>query len=78
MSPVVLRVRGYRLYFFSREESRPHVHVQHATGEAKVWLEPRVGLAVNYGLSVTHVTAALRIVREHEQEIRSAWQRHFG
>lgn len=78
MSPVVLRARGYRLYFFSREERRPHVHVQHSTGEAKVWLEPRVALAVNHGLNAARVTAALRIVREHEDEIRAAWQRHFG
>ena len=78
MSPVVLRVRGYRLYFFSREERRVHVHVQHATGEAKVWLEQRVALALNYGLSAARVTVALRIVQDHEQEIRAAWQRHFG
>ena len=78
MSPVVLRVRGYHLYFFSREERRPHVHVQHSTGEAKFWLEPYVELARNYGLTEARLAAALRIVREHEHEIRAAWQRHFS
>ena len=48
--PTVLRVRGFRFYFFSREEPRPHVHVQHASGEAKFWLEPQVELANDYGL----------------------------
>ena len=38
VSPTVLRVRGFRFYFFSREEQRPHVHVQHAEGEAKFWI----------------------------------------
>lgn len=38
MSPTVLRVREYRFFFFSREEARPHVHVETAEGEAKVWL----------------------------------------
>jgi hypothetical protein len=37
VSPTVLRARGFRFYFFSREEVRPHVHVQHAEGEAKFW-----------------------------------------
>jgi hypothetical protein len=78
VSPVVLRVRGYRLYFFSREERRPHVHVQHSTGEAKFWLEPSVELTRNYGLTEARLAAALRIVREHEHEIRAAWQRHFS
>jgi hypothetical protein len=35
-------VKGFRFYFFSREEPRPHVHVQHAEGEAKFWIEPVV------------------------------------
>src|SRR2546426_8436204 len=47
VSPTVLRVRGYRFYFFSREEPRPHVHVQHAGGEAKFWLEPQVELGLD-------------------------------
>jgi hypothetical protein len=78
VSPVVLRVRGYRLYFFSREEQRPHVHAQHPTGEAKFWLEPHVELARNHGLTETRLAAALRIVQEHEHEIRAAWLRHFS
>jgi hypothetical protein len=50
VSPTVLRVKGFRLYFFSREERRGHVHVQHADGEAKFWIEPTVELAANFGL----------------------------
>jgi hypothetical protein len=78
VSPTVLRVRGYRFYFFSREEPRAHVHVQHASGEAKFWLEPRLELAQNYGLTTNRVNMALRIIREHENEIRAAWEKHFG
>lgn len=78
MSPTVLRVRGYRFYFFSREEPRPHVHVQHASGEAKFWLDPRLELAQNYGLTTTRIAKALEILREHQDEIRAAWEKHFG
>jgi hypothetical protein len=76
-SPTVLRVRGFRFYFFSREEPRAHVHVQHASGEAKFWLEPTVELAVNYGLNAARLNTALRLVEEHLDEIRSAWAKHF-
>jgi hypothetical protein len=78
MSPTVLRVRGYRFYFFSREEVRPHVHVQHATGEAKFWLEPTIEVAQNFGLSPQRLTSALRLAREHANEIRRGWHAHFG
>jgi hypothetical protein len=77
MSPTVLRVRGYRFYFFSREETRPHVHVQHASGEAKIWLDPKVALANNDGLSEARAAVAVRIAREHEDDIRAAWRAHF-
>ena len=77
MSPTVFRHGGFRFYFFSREEDRLHVHVHHATGEAKFWLEPTIALAQNFGLSQRNIAAALRLVREHEDEIRTAWKEHF-
>jgi hypothetical protein len=78
VSPTVLRVRGYRFYFFSREEARPHVHVQHATGEAKIWLRPRVEVAQNYGLSARRLSSAQRLTKEHYEQIYAAWRAHFG
>jgi hypothetical protein len=54
------------------------VHVQHASGEAKFWMDPRVELAQNYGLSSSRIDTALRIIREHQDEIRAAWEKHFG
>lgn len=78
MSPTVFRKGGFRFYFFSREETRLHVHVHHAEGEAKFWLEPEIELAQNYGLSRRRITAALALVRRHQDEIEGAWQDHFG
>jgi len=55
-----------------------HVHLHHAEGEAKFWLEPQIELAANYGLSQRRLAAARRLVMEHEDEIRNAWKIHFG
>jgi hypothetical protein len=51
VSPTILREGGFRFYFFSREESRMHVHVHHSDGEAKFWLEPQIEVATSHGLS---------------------------
>ncbi|WP_082881042.1 DUF4160 domain-containing protein [Methylomonas sp. DH-1] len=78
MSPTVFKEAGFRFYFFSREEPRMHVHVQAQNGEAKFWLEPTITLAQHTGLSQNDLNKALRLVQEHENEIRDAWYRHFG
>lgn len=77
VSPTVLRVKGFRFYFFSREEPRAHVHVQHADGEAKFWIEPAVELHANYGLKAKRLAEAQKLVEEHANEIATAWARHF-
>lgn len=77
MSPTVFRHGPYRFYFFSREEARMHVHVQSSAGEAKFWLEPDIELAQNYGLSKRQLNLVLKLVKDHEDEIREAWNTHF-
>jgi hypothetical protein len=78
MSPTVFREGEFRFYFFSREESRIHIHAHAPDGEAKIWMEPQIELAVNYGLSQKQINTALRLVEEHEDDIRRAWHSHFG
>jgi hypothetical protein len=51
MTPTVFRQGPYRFFFFSREETRMHVHVSHPDGEAKFWLAPHVELAKQTGLA---------------------------
>lgn len=78
MSPTVFREDGFRFYFFSREEPRMHVHVHCADGEAKYWLEPKVELAHNYGLSERQLRSAQALIEAHDNVIRSSWVAHFG
>lgn len=78
MAPTIVRDGPFRLFFFSREEPRIHVHVAHPDGEAKFWLQPRVELANHYGLSDRELSEAERVVVRHLQEIIHAWQEHFG
>ena len=48
------------------------------TGEAKIWLDPDIGVAQNFGLSQARLAVAIRLVQEHEDEIRTAWQANFA
>lgn len=78
MAPTVVRDGQFRLFFFSREESRIHVHVAHPDGEAKFWLAPQVAVATSTGLSKGQLREAQSVVEKHIEEIRNAWNHHFG
>jgi hypothetical protein len=78
LSPTVFRARGYRFFFFSREESRKHVHVISADGEAKFWLEPALELAKQVGYSSKEIRQIEDLIKERKDEIVAAWRDHFA
>lgn len=78
MSPTVFREGGYRFFFFSREEDRIHVHVVSGDGEAKFWLEPEIELAKNCHYTRKQLKDIEQLIEEHQNELISAWQEHFG
>ena len=71
--PTVLRVKGYRIGFYSSEPGEPaHVHVVKAGGEAKFWLSP-VQLSWTKGFRETELREVARILEAHETELLEAW-----
>ncbi len=78
MSPTVLREKGYRFFFFSREEPRCHIHVEARGGEPKFWLEPELELARSFGLSGKQLKEAEGILEKNYDAIVHAWHEHFG
>jgi hypothetical protein len=78
VSPTVFRWKEYRFFFFSREESRPHIHVRGVNGEMKLWLDPAVEIAYNYGLADDQSSEIKKRVEEKRDDIIEAWNTHFG
>ena len=78
MSPTIFREGQFRFFFFSREEPRRHVHVSSPDGEAKFWLEPEIELAKTYRLRESDLARIRRLILQREDEIRDAWDNHFG
>jgi hypothetical protein len=77
VSPTVFRWKGYRFNFFSREETRPHVHVYCSEGEAKLRLEPEVSVAKHHGLPERQLAEIRTVAEDRKHEIIDAWNRHF-
>ncbi|SIT65918.1 protein of unknown function [Ectothiorhodosinus mongolicus] len=78
MTPTIFRERGYRFFFFSREESRMHVHVVSGDGEAKFWLEPVLQLEKSYHYNQRQIREIQSLIEERHLELIDAWKSCFG
>lgn len=76
--PEVRRLRGFRFFFFSKEDMEPrHIHVEHGDKYAKYWLEP-IELAESRGFRSHELTPLRRMIEAHHDEFIHAWNQHFG
>ena len=60
--PTVLKLKGYRFFFFSNEGTEPlHIHVEKAENYAKFWLDP-LYVSVNHGFTSKELTEISNII----------------
>ncbi len=79
--PTVLRIRGYRFFFYSNEGSpreASHVHVEQGGKEAKFWLRPEVHLSYNDGFGARALRELLTLIELNHDRIEKAWREFFG
>jgi len=76
--PEVLRIQGYRFFFFSREGSEPHhIHVEQAGRHAKFWLIP-IRLAESRGFRSSDLRELHNLVEHHYESFILAWDEFFS
>ena len=76
--PTVFIDGNRRYYFFSREETRMHVHVSTPGGEAKIWLEPEISVAKAINLPESELNEIIKTVANRKEDLINAWNKHFG
>lgn len=73
--PVVLRIKGYRVWFYEADLNEPpHVHVGKAGNEAKFWMTP-IALAKARGFHEHELNEIRRMLMENQGEIIAAWHK---
>lgn len=76
--PTVLRVAGFRFFFFSNERQEPaHTHVERAEAYAKFWLSP-VSLAGSHGFRSGELAELRRLVEQHRALLQEKWDEFFS
>ncbi len=79
--PVVFRIGAFTFFFYSNEgdpREPLHIHVRSSGAEAKVWLDPTIGIADSRGFNAKELSVIIRHVIDNREIIRSAWNEHFG
>ena len=73
--PVVLRIKGYKFWFYEADLDEPaHVHVGREGREAKYWVEP-IEVARAGRFKPLELRQIERIIRDHHDFLVSAWKR---
>lgn len=76
--PTVLRMLGYRFFFYSLEgHEPPHIHVERGDKLAKYWLDP-VECAAAQRFRAHELTHVRTLVILHRRIFVEAWNAHFG
>ena len=76
--PTVLRVNGYRFYFYALEGTEPpHVHVDKGTGTIKLWLRD-LSIARMEGLKPAEIREVLHLARHYHSHLLTSWHEFEG
>lgn len=73
--PVVLRVRGYKFWFYEADLDEPaHVHVGKDGKEAKFWLDP-IGVGRTGKFRPVELREIERILNDQRGFLLAAWKK---
>lgn len=76
--PTVLRWRGYRFLFYSKDVGEPpHIHIVKDRAQAKIWLHD-LSVARSVGFAPHELTAIVSKTRGQRELFRKAWDDYFG
>ncbi|HRI59741.1 MAG TPA: DUF4160 domain-containing protein [Saprospiraceae bacterium] len=76
--PTVLRLIGYRFFFYSNEGNEPpHIHIEKGDAVAKFWLH-EVELTNSFGFNSKEINQLRNLVLENRELFIRSWHEHFG
>jgi hypothetical protein len=76
--PTVLRIKGYRFFFFSNEGNEPiHIHVEKTENYAKFWLDS-IKIAIHFGFNSKDLKEIESIIEEHQEQLIEKWDEYFA
>jgi hypothetical protein len=76
--PTILRIDGYRFFFYSNERNEPpHVHVEAGDCLAKLWI-CTAEITGSRGFRASELAELRRLVASNRELLEERWYEYFG
>jgi hypothetical protein len=75
--PTVLKIDGFRFFFFSDEHNPVHIHVEKGDGYMRVNLET-LKITNKKDFTKNDEKKIMIIIKEHQEKLIGAWNEYFN
>lgn len=74
--PTVLRIDGFRFFFFSNEHTPEHIHIEKGDMYARIELES-LKVTDSYNLSSKDLKKLIELVSRNKNKLKGEWDEYF-
>jgi len=74
--PTILRIDGYRFFFFSDEHNPEHIHIEKGDRYARIELET-FKVTDSCNLNSKEIKKLVVLVKQNIEQLQGAWDEYF-
>ena len=74
--PTVLKIDGYRFFFFSDEHTPEHIHIEKGDSYIRIEIES-LKVTNSYNINTKETKKLVKLVTEYRNELQKAWNEYF-
>ncbi|QMU63832.1 MAG: DUF4160 domain-containing protein [Flavobacteriaceae bacterium] len=76
--PTILRIKGYRFFFYTNEHLPIHIHVEKDNKTSKFNLEPILKLVYSRRFKASEISEIRKLVTENKKLLIKKWNEYFN
>jgi len=74
--PTILKIDGYRFFFFSDEHTPEHIHIEKGDAYIRIEIES-LKVTDSYNVSSKELKKLLKLVNTNRDKLQGAWNEYF-
>ena len=75
--PTVLKINGFRFFFFSNEHEPKHIHIEKGDMYARIELGT-LKVTDSYNVNSKDLKKIIEIIEKNEDKLKGAWNEYFA